>query len=571
MMRGWVLLAVGLVLAAPSALAAQSTLSGRAELPLEVAGLHEASGESTRFLLEGDSGSVAFLLQGVEGRATRVIHRAFGYANLQDPKMEILWDDTVETRELPLTGSLVSLDVRRPEFRLLAFDGDLRMASGAEQGLLLVGALDGAKTIDRTLDRELSLHLNPPSDASSFTHVLPAGTFQARATDGRVQADGALKLFLADAELTYRGADGALQPVPAHFRIELRPGTLYNPVSKTWSGPGSHTEYVQEYLLLETTAGHLDLQFAGLPGSLYSSRPEVLVDGQALLPAMDGTVAVTEDGETARHRLHGQDLGLAGRFTLLAHDAMGSPARAQVEGSGDLTHVTYAGRTTTYDWTAVATAAGFGALLLVAAAWIAAHAKAVGGLGGAGGLLAGYARVSGQEVLEHPGRQEVYERVKASPGINFVQLAEQVGFGASTLTYHLRVLERNEYIASVKDGRYLRFFDRQGGAYAGAKKVAVSALRNETSAAMARHIRDHPGVNQRDLALAFGVTASTINWHMTRLAAAGLVDKRRDAHFTRYYLAQAGWSQLPASELERLDHAPAMPVPVLAVAAPVAV
>jgi predicted transcriptional regulator len=204
--------------------------------------------------------------------------------------------------------------------------------------------------------------------------------------------------------------------------------------------------------------------------------------------------------------------------------------------------------------------ASIGALALVFLGWVLAHAKAVGGIGG---LFAGYARVSGQEVLEHPGRQEVYERVKAAPGINFVQLCDSVGFGASTLNYHLRVLERNEYITSVKDGRYLRFFDRQGGTYAGAKKVAVSALRNTTSAAMARHIRDHPGVAQRDLAEAFGVTASTVNWHMTRLSTAGLVDKRRDAHYTRYYLAQGGWSQLPASEMERLGSAsapaPAMP------------
>lgn len=563
MMRGWVLVVAAVLLAVPSALAAQGTLTGRSELPIEADGVHEASGAESRFLLEGIDGEASLLVAGAEGKATRVIHRAFGYAST-DPRIGILWDDTVDHVDLELKDALVSLDERRPEFRLLAYDGAATMSSGAGQSPLLIGALEEPKTVDYALDDALSLRLNPPSDEDDFRQVLPAGTFQARADDGRVQVEGPFRLFVTDALLTYRTAAGELEAIPAHFRIEMRPGTLYDPVSKTWFGPHEHAEYVQEYLLVEATSGHADLQFAGTQGSLYSPRPVVDVEGTALLPAMDGSVTVIEDEQATRHAIDGADLALSGRFTLRLHDALANPARTQVEGDGDITGVTYAGTTASYDWMPVAAAAGLGAIALAALAWATANAKAVGGLGG--GLLAGYARVQGQEVLEHPGRQEVYERVKAAPGINFVQLSEQVAFGSSTLNYHLRVLEKNEYIASVKDGRYLRFFDRQAGTYSGAKKTQASALRNTTTAAMARHIRDHPGVAQCDLAAAFGVTASTVNWHMTRLTGAGLVDRQRDAHYTRYYLSQ-GWSQLPSSEMERLQSA--APAPMLV--APLAV
>jgi predicted transcriptional regulator len=563
--RRWALLAAGLLFLVPPALAAEGTLAGRAELPLEVDGRRVASGTEARFLLEGDEGTAAFLLQGAAGEATRVIHRAWGYVNSQDPKAEILWDDATEFHPLDLSGALLSLDARRPDFRLLVYDGSPEMSPGPVGSPLLVGALDEAKSVDYTLDRALSLRLNPPKDDDAFRHVLPPGTFQARSDDGRVRADGAFRMFVTDAELTYRGARSTVESIPAHFRVETRPGALYDPVRGTWFGVGTHTEYVQEYLLVEATDAQLDLQFAGVPASLYSPRPVLDVEGTTLLPAMDGAVTVTEDGESTRHVLRGEDLALAGRYTLRLHDVLASPAgpaRTHVEGDGDITAVTYAGTTAHYDWIPVAAATGIGALLLVAVAWLSANAKTLGSVG-LGGALAGYARVSGEEVLEHPGRQEVYERVKAAPGINFVQLAAQVGFGSSTLNYHLRVLERNEYITSVKDGRYLRFFDRQAGTYSGAKKVQVSALRNAQTAAMARHIRDHPGIAQCDLAAAFGVTASTVNWHMTRLQSAGLVERHRDAHYTRYYLSQ-GWSQLPASELERLGTA--APAPVLAVA-----
>jgi DNA-binding transcriptional ArsR family regulator len=564
MMRGWILLVAGVLLVVPSALAAEGTLTGRAELPIEVTGTHEATGSDARFLLEGTDGQASLLVHGADGTATRVIHRAFGYVIPTDPQAKVLWGETVETVDLPLSGSLLSLEERRPEFRLLTIDGLTTMESGADGSPLLVGALEQAKSVDYALEEMFSFYLNPPSQEDQFHHLLPAGTFQARADDGRVQVEGPFQLFITDAVLTYRAETSALQQIPAHFRIEMRPGTFYNPVSGTWLGGGEHPEYVQEYLLLDATSGHLDLNFVGAQGSLYSPRPVVAIEGTAFLPAMDGSVTIVQDDKATRHAIDGSDLELSGIFTLRMHDVVADPARTQVEGSGDITDVTYDGTSASYDWMPVAAAAGLGALLLAIGAWILGNAKAVGGLGG--GLLAGYARVQGQEVLEHPGRQEVYERVKAAPGINFVQLSEQVAFGSSTLNYHLRVLEKNEYITSVKDGRYLRFFDRQAGTYSGSRKTQVSALRNTTTAAMARHIRDHPGVAQCDLAAAFGVTASTVNWHMTRLTGAGLVDRQRDAHYTRYYLSQ-GWSQLPTSEMDRLGTA--APAPMLV--APIAV
>ncbi|MEK6975859.1 MAG: winged helix-turn-helix transcriptional regulator [Candidatus Thermoplasmatota archaeon] len=553
---GWAVLVLGLFLAAAVPVqAAPGTIAVRAELPLEVSGTHAASGTQANFLLEGPDGTAAVLLQADSGEATRVIHRMWGYVNMQDPKLGLVWDDRVQFEPLSLNGGIISLDERRAEFSFLAYDGELALASGPQRGPLLVGALDSPKTVDHILDRQILLHLNPPSDEGNFQKVLGAGTLQARANDGRVTSDGPVSLFLTDAVVSYLGPSGPAT-VLAHFREEPSAGTIYNPVSGEWTGPGEHTEYVQEYLLVEAT-GHLEVVYAGVPASLYSQESFLTIDGAADLPAATGTVTVTEDGKATRHELRGDDLALAGRFTLKAHDVVSTPARAQVDGEGDLTAVTYAGVAATYDWTKAAAAAGLGALLLAIAGWLAFHAKTVGPA--VGSLVAGYARVSGQEILEHPGRQEVYERVKAYPGVSFVQLADQVSFGQSTLNYHLRVLEKNEYITAVKDGRYLRFFDRQAGTYAGHRKLAVSALRNTTTAAMARHIKANPGVVQRDLAAAFGVTASTVNWHITRLAGAGLVTRTRDAHFTRYYLAE-GWSQLPADEMERQDTKLAVPV-----------
>ena len=546
-MRSWLVggtALLALLLAAAPVLAAQGTLQGHAAVPVRITGDHDASASDAQFLVAGDDGQVTLMLQGAEGKATRVVQRAYGIVNSQDPKAEVLWSQSVEKVPLDLHGAILTLESREPQFQALAYDAQADLAGLASQPLQVgLGAKDVHVT--ETLQRPLSVQL--VSDSDPFAHTVPAGLYQASAENGRLALDGHFRMFLSGATLAWNSPGAEPQHFQAFFHTEDRDGTLYNPIDGSWTGGGKHMEYIQEYLLIDASSGHVDMHFAGLPASLFAARSTVAVTGQATIPRMDGTVTVTEEEKATTHTLHSQDLTLAGRFTLLAHDADASGTGTRIDGSGDLTTVSYGAVDAHYDWATAAVAVGLGAAVLAAFAWAAVNGKA---LLGSLGAIAGYARVHGGEVLEHPGRAEVYERVKAFPGVNFVQLSQQVEFGASTLNYHIRVLEKNGYITSVRDGRYLRFFDRTSGSYSGNRKMAVSALRNETSAAMAKHIRDNPGVAQCDLATKFSVTPSTVTWHINRLRGQGLVQKAREGAHTRYYLGE-GWASLPLEEQAR--------------------
>ncbi|HLF16608.1 MAG TPA: hypothetical protein VI796_04155, partial [Candidatus Thermoplasmatota archaeon] len=239
-----------LLVAAVPAAAETGGLQGRMALPLEVQGLHTASAADGSFLLQGADGAASLLVQGSEGKAERVVHRAFGFVNPQDPKLEVVWEDRVERIPLDVEGAFLTLTERRPEFTLLATDAALQLGSGPVGGDLLVGLLQDPKSVDYVLDDRLSIRLKDPMANDGFSALLPAGLYQARAFDGRASASGPLTLFVHGATLSYLPAGGTLESIPAHFRIEQRSGTLYNPLTATWSGPGSHTEYVEEYLLL---------------------------------------------------------------------------------------------------------------------------------------------------------------------------------------------------------------------------------------------------------------------------------------------------------------------------------
>ncbi len=551
------LLALALVVSlATPVMAAQGTIRGHADYPFEVVGSQVTTSDDAQFLVAGAGGVVTFKLQSVDGTATRILERSYSIVDNRDPSAKVLWQQRVDRIDVPLENAVLSLAAngRMDGFQLLAYDGPATMTApiGAASG-----AVAKARLVESAAPEPDAIHLM--SAAAPFMHTIPRGLAVTHTTNGHLAMEGPLKLFVIGADL-----DTTTDPkgIPAFERDEQQPGQLYDPTSQTWSGPGTHQEHIKEYLLVEATSAKLTVQFAGRPALLFAKAPSLAIDGQAILHHVEGTVTVMDKGEETTHILRGEDLTLVGRFTLQPHASDADGSGTAVSGEGDFTTVSYGTVAAHYDWAQAIAAVGLGAAAVAAIAWIVANGKTILGLGG-GGLIAGYARVQGNEILEHAGRAEVYERVKAFAGVNFVQLSGQVEFGTSTLSYHLRVLEKNGFVISVRDGRYLRFFDRKSGHYSSGKKLAVSALRNEKTAAIAQHIRANPGVAQCDLAQAFGVTASTVTWHINRLASAGLVQKTRDAHRTRYFLGE-GWASLPADEQARQAAAEVPTAPLVA-------
>lgn len=546
------LLGLGLLLV-PAASAAPGHTAVAFDLPAQASGAASASALGSMYA-SGEAGALQLTLANVAGHATRVVHRAFGLDS-SNPDAQVLVQGKTEFIPVDMTGATLRIDSRDATFQLLA-TGQARLApqgTDASSTPLLVGALQDDQRVSYELQPPVSVQFGLQPKDGQFERTLQAGSLQARALDASATLDGPIELFVSGATASLHSAAGT-QLLNLRAYTTMASGSLYNPATGHWSGPGSHPEHVQEYLLVEAQASHLELRTQASPAFLYASQTTLAGTGTLILPAAKGTVTVegkdaSGHPQTTTHTLHGEDLALDGKYDLHLTKDPADLRHASATGDGDYTSVRYGATRATYPWGPVAAAVGIGAALLAAGVWLATQGKLLGGSAAAG--ILGYARVHGEEILSHPGRHEVYERVKAQPGISFHLLAEQVTFGASTLTYHLRVLEKNEFVTSLRDGRYLRFFDRKAGTYAGDKKQAVMVIRNPATNAIAKHIRDHPGVAQHELAAKFDVTASTVSWHVKRLTQVGLVDARRTHPHTRYYAGTA-WATMPAQEVEAM-------------------
>ncbi len=545
---GWYVplaLLTALVVAAP-AMGALGTLEVRADLPLVIDGDRTATTPDGALLVEGTGGFVQAGITAADGDLYRVVHRSFFYRVNDDPDARLTIGERAERTRISLEGSQATLTQRLDDFKLLAFDAGLSVHRGPGGEPLLVGALTKDVTIRSDVEYTVQAKLldNQPVP---FRYTLDAGTYQARLSSGSTTASGAFDLFMFGAIVDITTPRERLV-FEASEREEQRSGTIYDPLSGEWIGGGSHTELIHEYFQFDVRRGDLAINHAAVPATLHGAWLSTTANGVARIPQAQGTLTIQEEDSTTVHQLDGEELELRGKFTLVPYGLDHGMTSTGLDGDGDFTYVSYGPQVHSYDWATALKAVGLGALILAVGVWLWGQSKAVLGAGGL--AVAGYARVQGRAVLEHPGRQQVYDAVRAHPGISMVELAELVGFGGSTLNYHLRVLERNELLISIKDGRYVRFFDQQSGLYANGRKQVVAALRNKTTSAIAKHIVEHPGVPQCDVAQEFGIAASTVNWHVKRLTDAGLVEKRRDRHFTRYFLGEA-WSRLPPEEAAR--------------------
>lgn len=522
-----------LFLAAPAA-AEPGTFSGTTHLPVIVTGDAQTSGHGA-FVTEGP-GSIALLASG-QGSMTRIEHRAYGLVTSSDPQAEVLWHQQVTQERLPLDGATLSSLAPESGFTLVVHSAGFSLDQGPVPAPQVVAGLSDDVVIRQQLERPLSLRILDRSEP--FEWVIPADHLGIRTEAGRFHVTGGYTLWIQNARLLH--STDAPTVLEATTRIETHPGSLYNPLTRTWGGPGTHEEFVQETLLVEAD-GQLEIQFQDRVATAYAAPTQTHVLGDVQLPGLSGTITITGKDSTT-HRVATQDTRLAGDLQLQLSDVQAGGRQARVSGTGDVASVTYGTVAATYDWGAI-TAVGFTAALLAGAAWLASQAKTILG-GAAGGLVAGYARVQGPAILEHPVRHELYERIKAHPGITLAQLALDARLGASTLNHHLRHLERNEFVTLLRDGRYVRIFDRQSGAFAGDRKRMAAALSNPVTAAMAKHIQANPGVAQAELATRFGVTASTVTWHMQRLATVGLVEAQRAQKRTRYFVGES-WGQVPS-------------------------
>jgi predicted transcriptional regulator len=142
-----------------------------------------------------------------------------------------------------------------------------------------------------------------------------------------------------------------------------------------------------------------------------------------------------------------------------------------------------------------------------------------------------FVRIKKDHVLDHFTRGQIFGFIKANPGTHYIAIQEHMELQNGVLAYHLKVLEREEYIVSEREGIYKRFYPRH--MKIPRKERQLSRVQVDIISAL----RTHPGTSQNGLARMLGESKQVIGYHIRVLEKAGIVRVEREAQATRCFLA----------------------------------
>jgi DNA-binding MarR family transcriptional regulator len=141
-----------------------------------------------------------------------------------------------------------------------------------------------------------------------------------------------------------------------------------------------------------------------------------------------------------------------------------------------------------------------------------------------------YTRLNREALLDNFTRGRIFEHIRTNPGLHYRAIKENLGLSNGSLAYHLRVLEKEEYIQSKSDGLCKRFYPM-------GMKI-TSGQSNNIQELILDKIYEKPFITQKELAAEMGIDISTVNYHVNIMAGAGIIKAEKYGRI-KHYLVEA--------------------------------
>jgi DNA-binding MarR family transcriptional regulator/protocatechuate 3,4-dioxygenase beta subunit len=132
-----------------------------------------------------------------------------------------------------------------------------------------------------------------------------------------------------------------------------------------------------------------------------------------------------------------------------------------------------------------------------------------------------YTKIRRERMMDHFVRGRIYEHICQNPGVNYSAIKQRFNLTNGTVTYHLLMLERQEFIRSRQDGIYKRYF-KEG---TGASLMEQSPM--SLQRAILRIVGERPGISQKDIARELGSSKQLVSYYIRNLRKEGLVETHR--------------------------------------------
>ncbi len=127
-----------------------------------------------------------------------------------------------------------------------------------------------------------------------------------------------------------------------------------------------------------------------------------------------------------------------------------------------------------------------------------------------------YTKMRREQLLEHKVRSQIYDYINKNPGTHYRGIMNDLSLHMGVLTHHLNMLEQEQYIKSLQDGMYRRFYPKN-------YQVKPGLVLTNVQERILRAIQGTPGISQTVLAQTLGLTKTIVNYQVKILSNAGFV------------------------------------------------
>lgn len=142
-----------------------------------------------------------------------------------------------------------------------------------------------------------------------------------------------------------------------------------------------------------------------------------------------------------------------------------------------------------------------------------------------------YSKLHHDDVLDHFTRGQIYGYIKAKPGEHYNTIKASLGLNNGTLSHHLRVLEKEEFIYSQRDGFNARFYPRE------LKVTLKDSLKlNKFQEEILNKVRAQPGISQHEIVAQLGNSQQVISYNLTKLVRDEILRINKIGRLNTYYV-----------------------------------
>jgi predicted transcriptional regulator len=140
-----------------------------------------------------------------------------------------------------------------------------------------------------------------------------------------------------------------------------------------------------------------------------------------------------------------------------------------------------------------------------------------------------------EDILELETRKEIFEYVKANPGVHFSQAKRELDMETGLLQHHLDTLENYDVLMSEDHQGKRRLFVAEE--LDSEEREILSSLRYETTRHVLLFLIQEEKARNGGIAEEVGVAPATVSWHVSRLIEEGIISEVRDGRTTLYTVA----------------------------------